>query len=102
MKIAIPKTKIKKFKESFKKLPWAIAERGFKAFLALVWVALILGGFLFYKYIFSVEEGEIIERPIQFKEKLYRKILQTLEDRQKQFEEVELKEYLDPFRRLTK
>jgi len=55
---------------------------------------------IFYQYSFLVEkkEPQIIERPIQFKEELYQKILEEWETRQKKFEQAEQKEHRDLFR----
>jgi len=55
---------------------------------------------IFYQYSFLVEkkEPQIIERPIQFKEELYQKILKEWETRQKNFDQAEQKEYRDLFR----
>jgi len=69
-------------------------------FFFLLILALIFGGLIFYQYSFLVEkkESQIIERPIQFKEELYQKILEEWEERQEQFEKSDSKEYRDLFR----
>jgi len=99
MKIKIS-IKFNKLKGSLKRLPRILAEHIFLSFLGLLSLALIFGGFIFYKYSILTEkiEPKILEKPLQFKEALYQKILEEWQIRQKRFEEAELKEYPDPFR----
>ncbi|MCJ7786674.1 hypothetical protein MUP06_00460 [Patescibacteria group bacterium] len=96
----IPKIKFNKIKIFFKKLPRILGEKAFLAFLFLLFISLILGGIIFYKYSILAEKAEprIIEKPLQFKEKVYQEILNEWEAREKRFKETELKEYPDPFR----
>ncbi|MDP2967333.1 MAG: hypothetical protein Q8N87_02900 [bacterium] len=99
----IPKIKFNKIKIFFKKLPRILGEKAFLTFLFLLFISLILGGIIFYKYSILAEKAEprIIEKPLQFKEKVYQKVLDEWEAREKRFKETELKEYPDPFRGLT-
>lgn len=92
--------KIKQLKESLKKIFWKIGENPLPAFCILIIVALIFGGLVFYQYSFLAEkkEPQIVERPLQFKEPLFQKILEEWQVRQKKFEEAEFKEYRDLFR----
>ena len=88
--------KIKKFLE---KSPLALGKKAFLTSICLIILSLVLGSFVFYKYSFLVQksEPEIIKKPLQFKEDLYQKILENLQDRKNKFEETELKEYPNPF-----
>ncbi|MBZ9578293.1 hypothetical protein KJA14_00285 [Patescibacteria group bacterium] len=99
--IKIP-LKFKKDKEFFKKILRILGEHIFLSFLVLLFLALILGGFIFYQYSFLAEklEPQIIEKPLQFEEALYQKISEEWQIRQRRFEETELKEYPDLFRLL--
>jgi len=88
-----------KAKVFFKKLPRILGENAFLTFLFLLLLSLIIGGIIFYKYSILSEkvEAEIIEKPLQFKEGVYRKVLDEWEAREKRFRESELREYPDLF-----
>ena len=92
--------KIQRLKGSLGKIFWKIGENPLFTFFFLLILALIFGDLIFYQYSFLVEkkEPQIIERPIQFKEELYQKILKEWEIRQKNFDEAEQKEYRDLFK----
>jgi len=96
----IPKIKTKKTKEFFQKLPRILGENAFLIFLGLLIIALILGGFIFYKYSILVAkmEPQVIEKPLQFKEKTYQAVLKFWQEKEKRFKEVDFKEYPNPFR----
>lgn len=96
----IPKFKTEKIKRFFKKLPRILGEQSFLTFFGLLLIALILGGFIFYQYSFLVEKEklEVSEEPLKFKEKIYDAVLKTWQEKEKKFEEVNLKEYPDLFR----
>ena len=96
----IPKFNFKKIKEFFGKLPRILGEHHFLTLLAFILLALILGGLTFYQYSFLAErtEPEVWEKPLHFHEKTFQEILKIWENRQKRFEEAELKEYPDLFR----
>lgn len=100
----IPQFKTKKIKDFFGKLPGILGEHQFIIALILIFFALILGGLSFYKFGVLAErkEPQILEKPLHFNEKAFQEILKIWEDRQKKFEETNLKEYPDPFRGLTK
>jgi hypothetical protein len=91
--------KIKKLGQFFKKIFWKMGEKPLSTFFILLVSAVIFGGLIFYQYSFLAEkkEPQVIERPIQFKEELYQKILTEWEERQKKFDQVEQKEYRDLF-----
>lgn len=94
-----PKIKIKKIKDFFKKLPQILGEKALFVFLGLLLLALILGGIIFYQYNILVKKAEvqIFEEPLQFREKTYQSILEIWREKEKKFNEADLKEYLDPF-----
>lgn len=92
----IPKIKIKNF---LQRLLRTLGERAFLTFLGLLLLALILGGIIFYQYNILVKKTEvqIIEEPLQFQEKTYQEILKIWQEREKKFQEADLKIYPDPF-----
>lgn len=92
--------KIKKIKEFLKRSLWVIGENFTSTFFILFFLALIIGGFIFYKYSFLAEkiEPQITEQPLRFKESLFQEILEEWENREKRFEETELREHPDLFR----
>jgi len=94
------KFRTKKIKEFFKKLPGILGEHSFLTFLGLLLIALILSGFIFYKYSFLVkkEEPEIFGKLLQFKEEDCQKVLEIWQNKAKISEEIDLKQYPDPFK----
>jgi len=92
--------KFDKLKRFFKKLPRALAEHSLLTILALFFLSLIVAGLIFYKYVILVEKAEpqIIKKPLHFEEKIYQKISDEWAEREKRFNETNLKEYQDPFR----
>lgn len=83
-----------------KRLPRTLAEKALLVFLGLLLIALIFGGIIFYQYNILVKKREvqIIEEPLQFREKTYQNILQIWQEREKKFQQAELKVYPNPFR----
>ena len=96
----IPKIKTKKTKDFFKKLPRVLGERAFLTFLGLLVIALMSGGFIFYKYsiLAAKTEPQVIKKPLQFKEKTYQEVLKVWQEKGKRFKEADFKEYPNPFR----
>lgn len=99
----LKRIKFNKIKKILKKLPKILGKRAFLTFLILFFLASIFGAFVFYKYTVLVKrlEPEVLEKPIQFNEKVYQGILNIWEEREKVFEEIEFKEYLNPFQKTT-
>ena len=91
--------KIQRLKEFLGKIFWKMGENPLSTFFIFLILALIFGGLIFYQYSLLAEkkEPQIIERPIQFKEELYQKILEEWEIRQKNFDQAEQKEHRDLF-----
>lgn len=98
------KIKLDKILQFFKKLPWLIGEQPFLAFLALLFISLMIGGLSFYKYNILIQkiEPEVIELPLQFGEGPCQEILEEWETREKKFAETQIKEYPDPFQSVEK
>jgi len=100
----IPKFKTEKIKQFFKKTPRVLGEHSFLTFFGLLLIALILGGLIFYKYSFLAgnEKPEVSEQPLKFKEETYQEVLKVWQEREKEFKEIDLKEYQDPFEEIKK
>ena len=97
--VKIPRLKIKETRQFLKKLPRTLGEKSFLTFLGLLLIALIFSGFIFYKYSFLAEKGklEVLEKPLEFNEKVYQDILKIWQEKEKKFEEANFKKYPDPF-----
>ena len=97
------KLKFKKAKNFLKRVPKILGEHTFLTIVALFFLSLILGGFIFYKYCILVEKAEpqIIKKPLQFEQNFYQKILEEWIEREKRFKETDFKKYPNPFRGLT-
>jgi len=96
MKINIPK--LSKIKLSFAKLPQTLARRAFLSSLLFVFVSLILGGVLFYKYYVLIQrESSVAGGIIRLNEDVYQDVLTTKQIHQREFEAIDSKEYFNPF-----
>jgi len=96
----IVKLKTKKIREFLLRLPRMVAKNQFLISLILIFLALILSSFIFYKYGILAErkEIEVLEKPLHFNEKTLQEILKVWAEREKRFNEAGLKEYPDPFK----
>jgi len=94
--------KINTIKEFFKELPPKMAEHSFLSFLALLFVSLIIGGIVLYKYDIATREKEVkIEgRLIKLHKKKMGNVLESIEQREKNFQEVDFKTWQNPFQKL--
>ena len=86
-------------KGKIKALFWKIGENAFLSILLLFFISFLLGGIVFYKYSFSVQEKEYetIETPLQFRKEDYEKILNTWEKKEEEIKESKEKDYQNPF-----
>ena len=93
--------KINTIKEFFKELPPKMAEHSFLSFLALLFVSLIIGGIVLYKYDIMSRKKEIkIEgKLIKLHKKRMENVLESIERREKNFQEVDFKMWQNPFQR---
>lgn len=89
------KIKIKKIK----KLPLIIAEHAFLTCLALFLLSLILGFILFYIYISLAQKAGLgdLESPRPLGQTTYQKVLETWQENERISQQVDSKEYPDPF-----
>ncbi len=91
---------LKKIKfEKLKNLPIILAQRAFLTFFVLFIFSLIISGMIFYQYSVlakkKVPAGS--EKLLKFEEKTYQEILKIWEEREKKFQEADLKTYSNPF-----
>jgi len=100
----IPKLKFKKITDPLEKLSRIFGEHAFLTFLGLLLFSLVLGSFIFYEYSILAEKAEpkIIEKPLEFKEKIYQEVLAEWQKRKERFEKTDLREYSNPFREKAK
>ena len=95
----IPKINTKKIIDFVKKLPWILGKKAFLTFLISLFIWIIIGGIIFYQSIFSLknEDVKILEKQLMFKEKNYQNILEVWEEKEKNIEEINSKQYINPF-----
>ncbi len=95
-----PKTiKFKEIKVFLKKLPKKLAKKAFFTFLGLFLLSLIFSSLIFYNYS-VVPKKKILESTktgLEFKSETYQEILQIWQNREKQFEQADTKQYPDLF-----
>lgn len=98
----LKKTEFKKIGRFFRKLPKYLGENAFLTSLEFIFISLILGTLLFYKYSILPERKEprVLEKSLLFDEKNFQEFLKTWQERQKKLEEVESKTYFHPFRKI--
>lgn len=96
----INKINLKKLKLFLKRVPGILAEKAVLTLFALIFLALVFGAFIFYRFslLFESRLAPFEEEPLEFREELCRKFLETLDEKERRFEETELKSYPDFFR----
>lgn len=98
--IRIKKQDIKKISYFFGAISRQMADHFFRAVFIILLVNLIIGGILFYKYNFLIQNRIIEISPdiLKFREDIYQKILVIWSEREKRFNESGSKIYLNPFK----
>jgi uncharacterized membrane protein (DUF106 family) len=94
--------KIKNLRKKIKDLPERLSQRAFLTFLVLFFLFLIFGLLIYYKYLILEEkkEPQILERVFEFDKNKFEKVLKILDQREKEFNSIDSKEFKDPFRSL--
>jgi len=89
----------KGIKNFSQKITRTIGDHFFFSFLIVVLFVIILGGAIFYNYVFLSENEkiDISERPVFFNEDVYKKVLEELSSRKKIIEDLNSKQYSNPF-----
>lgn len=82
----------------------AIASKSFLYILIFLFLSLIAGAAIFYKYVFLIEKKvpEYTKNDVILEENSYLDVLKVWQDKKAIFEGLEIKENINPFRRLTK
>jgi len=100
------KIDFKKIPDALKSAPsfvveviWLIGKRAFWLTILLILVDLIIGGAVFYKYVFYAENDKsyLNNPPLQFDENSYQEILSQWEKRDESLNQFIQKNYPDPF-----
>ncbi len=100
MKITLNKLNILGIKaEKIKKIPWILASHAFLVILFFILFNLILGVFLFYKYVILAEtkEQKIARETVKLEYNIYQEVLKEWQKKEQQFGESPDKKYLNPF-----
>lgn len=93
---------LEKTKKGFagaKRILWVIGKHAFITVLVLILLDVILGGLVFYKYMYLAQKKEIGVNniPFQFKENVYQKVLDQWKERDQKFQEYIQEDYTSPF-----
>jgi hypothetical protein len=91
------KIDIKRLKKFLKKLAITLIGKGLLTLILIFFISIILGFLIFLK----CTKPSFIEKEkktIEFDEKVYEKILEKWQEREKKFQEIDLKEYPNPFK----
>lgn len=87
--------------EKIKKIPWILGKNAFLCILMLIFIDVLIGGFLFYKYVLVIDtkETENISNSNKFQENTYRSVLEEWKNRENILGSFLLdKNYTDPFK----
>lgn len=68
--------------EFFKKMPWFLAKHAFGVIIILVTIDLIIGGLVYYKFIYSVQSDNLGSGAPLFQYESYRKIKSEWSERE--------------------
>ena len=85
--------------KKIKKLLWNFGKYAFLFIIIFILLYIVLGEFLFYRYVFlaNIKEPEITGSLTRFKENVYQSVLKELQDREDTFKSSSPKNYQDPF-----
>ena len=95
----IKKNKVKKLKKKTEKFLKTLTEHVFGSFMVLVFIFLILGGIIFYRYSFLIEKMEPVSSQafVQYEENVFREVSNQWLEREEKFKQAETKQYPDLF-----
>jgi len=93
------KINIKKTKKIIRVIPKILAKHSFLTFFCFLFIALTLGGIVFYKYIVLIEENEIddFKEFLVFRKEIYQEVLDYWQKREENFEQANSKQFISPF-----
>jgi len=93
------KIKLEQIRTSCKAIPRVLAEKSFLTSLLFIFLALILGGILYYRYDFLVSKSEPQPNEVSLKlqNEAYLSVLAEWQERLAKFEAADFKNWPDPF-----
>jgi len=93
--------KISKKEKTIKRISVVIAQHFLLTNLFLFIISILLGGILFYQYAILAQEAEqeFIKKQSLLKEDIYNDVLRSWQEQQLRFNETDLQEYNDPFKK---
>ena len=88
-----------KIRNFLKKIPKILGEKAFLTFLGLLIIASLIGEAVFYKYNILIKKTEVSppDTSLEFQEKNYQDVLKVWQDKEKNFEEADSRQYPNPF-----
>ena len=88
-----------KFKESIKKMLWALGRDAFLFILIFVLLDMVFGEFLFYNYVFltKIKEPEVALNLTKFQANTYQSVVKEWQYREDAFSSSSEENYLSPF-----
>ncbi|MEK7080509.1 MAG: hypothetical protein AAB925_01590 [Patescibacteria group bacterium] len=86
-------------KEKIKKFFYFLAVHIFFIILILIFLDILFGGFLFYKYVILAnrQEPDVQDNTFKFNESAYQSVVDKLEAKEKDFNNLSQENYLNPF-----
>ncbi len=88
--------------KKIKKIPWILGKNAFLYILIFILIDILIGEFLFYKYILLIEteEPKIVSISNKFQENIYQSVLEEWQNRENISINLLLfdKNYTDPFK----
>lgn len=92
---------IYKIKNKFREINFLknIATHFLISAILLFLISLILGAFLFYRYVFLVKKIKpiVVEKNFLLKEDVYKEVINILNNREQIIKEIDFKQYSNPF-----
>ncbi|MBI3631461.1 MAG: hypothetical protein HY219_01165 [Candidatus Staskawiczbacteria bacterium] len=90
------------YMKKIKEIPWILGRHAFLCILLFILIDILIGGFLFYKYVLLIEAKEVenVFVPNKFQENIYRFVIEEQQKRNSILENFPLldKNYTDPFK----
>jgi len=95
------KKDFKKIIGRLKKTPYFLVENDFWSVLFLIFIALFIGFFLFYKYVVLLPKETMPkkEKNLFLDEKKFQEVLKIMKERERNFDQASLKDYPNPFQK---
>ena len=90
--------------KNVKKVFWFLGSHVFFVILTLIFLDIMFGGFLLYRYTFfaKIQDSGAPAQNFRFEESAYKNVLVELQAREQKFEEAQEQDYPNPFTAKTK